>query len=275
MTDHSSGVAANRELWNAWADLHVTSAFYDVDAFVADPKAHPLDSIVRETVGDVSGKRLLHLQCHFGLDTLRLALMGAQVTGVDFSPTAIAHANELSRRTGIPGTFVETDVRSLPAEVAPGSFDVVFTSYGAINWLPELTAWAETIASRLAPGGVFCIVEGHPSLWVWDEELPDPPLVVRYDYFGDGNPIVFPEKGSYAVPDADFEGESHSWQHTFEAIFGALLGAGLVIERLREYPRISWKQLPYLEQDDEGMWRLPEGMPEIPLLFALRARKPE
>ena len=275
MTDHASGVAANRELWNAWADLHVASSFYNVDSFVADPHSRPLDSIERELVGDVAGKRLLHLQCHFGLDTLRLAMMGAEVTGVDFSPVAIAHARELSERIGVPGAFVETDVRSLPDEVVPGSFDVVFTSYGVLSWLPELTAWAETIASRLVPGGVFCIAESHPSLWIWDEELPEPPLVVRYSYFGDGDPLVLPEKGSYAVPDADFEGQSHSWQHTFEEIFGALLGAGLTIEWLREYPRITWQHFPFLEQDVEGWWRLPAGMAEIPLLFALRARKPE
>lgn len=94
-------------------------------------------------------------------------------------------------------------------------------------------------------------------------------------YFGDGDPLVFAEKGSYAAPDADFEGESHSWQHTFEDIFSALLGAGLAIEWLREYPRIAWQHFPFLEKDEEGMWRLPSGMPEIPLLFALRARKPE
>jgi SAM-dependent methyltransferase len=272
--DHAAGVDANRELWNAWADLHVDSSFYDVDSFVADPAARPLDGIVLENVGDVAGKRLLHLQCHFGMDTLRFAMMGAEVTGVDFSPTAIAHARRLAERLGVPGTFVETDVRSLPDEVEPGGFDVVFTSYGVITWLPELTAWAETIASRLAPGGVFCIVESHPTLWIFDEALPEPPLSVRYSYFSDGNPLVLPEKGSYAVPDAEFEGESHSWQHTFEDILGALLGAGLRIESLREYPRISWQHFPFLEQDAEGLWRLPACLPEIPLMFALRAVKP-
>ncbi len=274
MTDHSRSIAANKELWNAWAKIHVESSFYDVEGFAADPEAHPLDHVVLETAGDVAGKRLLHLQCHFGMDTLRLAMMGATVTGVDFSPVAIEKARALSERIGVPGTFVESDVRALPDEVPVGAFDVVFTSYGAINWLPELTAWAQTIASRLAPGGVFCIAEGHPFLWGFDESLPEPPLTVRYDYFGDGNPLVFAEKGSYADPDADFEGESHSWQHTFAQIVGALLGAGLQLEWLAEYPCISWQQFPFLVQDDEGMWRLPEGMPSLPMLFALRARKP-
>jgi len=275
VTDHSKSVSANRELWNAWADLHVASSFYNVDEFVADPHSRPLDEIELETLGDVAGKRLLHLQCHFGMDTLRLAMLGAEVTGIDFSPVAIAHARELSQRIGVPGTFVETDVRSLPDEVSVGTFDIVFTSYGVISWLPELTAWAETIASRLAPGGIFCMAESHPSLWIWDEELPEPPLAVRYNYFGDGNPIVFAEKGSYAAPDADFEGQSHSWQHTFQDIIGALLGVGLQIESLREYPRITWQHFPYLERDADGLWRTPAGLPEIPLIFSLRARKPE
>jgi SAM-dependent methyltransferase len=268
-------VAANRRLWDGWTDMHIgPGSTYDVESFIADPHARPLDSVIRELVGDVHGKRLLHLQCHFGMDTLRLVLMGARATGIDFSPRAIAEARELSARTGIPAIFVESDVRSLPDIVPPGGLDIVFTSYGVISWLPELTSWAETIASRLAPGGVFLIAESHPSLWVWDEELPEPPLTVRYSYFHDAKPLILSEKGSYAVPDGEFEAESHSWQHNFADIFGALLGAGLTIEWLREYPKVAWQHFPFMVKDDEGLWRLPADMPEIPLLFALRARKP-
>jgi len=264
---------ANRDLWDGWTDLHVSSDFYDVDGFVADPGARPLDSVVREVVGDVSGKRLLHLQCHFGMDTLRFALMGAQVTGVDFSARAVAEARTLAERLSLPATFVEADVTDLPAEVAPEGFDVVFTSHGVLSWLPDLAPWAKSIASRLAPGGAFHVVDMHPALWVFDDERDMPSLEVRYSYF-DRSPLRFEEHGSYAVPDADFHAESYSFQHTFEEILGALIGEGLVIESLREYPKLAWQYVPFMVQDCEGFWTLPAEMPEIPMMFALTARKP-
>ncbi len=268
-----AAVESNRRLWQAWADLHVGSDFYDVEGFLADPASRPLDPIVLELVGEVAGARLLHMQCHFGMDTLRFALMGAFVTGVDFSENAIGAARELSERSGIPATFVQADVRSLPAVVEDASFDVVFTSYGTITWLPDLAPWAATIASRLKPGGRFHIVDMHPTLWMFDDEPAEPALGVKYGYFG-GDAIRFEYQGSYAVPDADYTSVEHSWQHTFEDILGALLGEGLTIESLREYPKLAWQYVPFMVRDAEGFWVLPDGMPQLPLLFSLTARKP-
>lgn len=273
MTEHSDLVAANRELWDAWADLHVGSEFYDVEGFVAEPDAHPLDPLVLGVVGDVAGKRLLHLQCHFGLDTLRLARMGAEVTGVDFSANAIAHARDLAERVGIDARFVESDVRTLPVEVKPDFFDVVFTSHGAISWLPDLRPWAESVATRLAPGGTVHVVDMHPTLWIFDDEGAESGLRVRYGYF-DRSPLPWQETGSYAAPDADFEGVSYSWQHTFEEIVGVLVEAGLSIRSLKEYERIAWQHMPWMERDADGMWRLPEGTGDIPLMFSISATKP-
>ena len=267
-------VAANRELWDAWAELHVESEFYDVAGFLADPRSRPLDAVERGVIGDIAGKRLLHLQCHFGLDTLRLALMGASVTGVDFSPKAIAAARQLAAAADIPATFVQSDVTALTDEVQREGFDVVFTSYGAITWLPDLRPWAEAIASRLVPGGVFHVIDMHPTLWIYDEESAAMPPVVRYSYFS-RDAVPFQEHGSYAVPDADFEGTSYSWQHNFEDIVGSLIGAGLVVESLREYPCIAWKHMPYMTEDDDGMWRMPAGAGDIPLLFSVTARRPK
>ena len=274
MTDiDAEGVSSNRDLWNAWTPHHVASEFYDVEGFVADPASQPFDSIVREVIGDVSGRRLLHLQCHFGLDTLRLAQAGAHVTGVDFSHEAIVAARVLADRTGLQAVFVESDVRALPDEVPSAGFDIVYTSHGVLSWLPDLRPWAATVASRLAPGGVFHVIEMHPALWVFDEETPEPPLQVRYPYFP-GAPLRFDEHGSYAAPDADVTAVSYSWAHTFEEIVGSLLAEGLVIESLREYPKITWRHIPYMVQDDEGFWRLPPELPELPLMFSLSARKP-
>lgn len=266
-------VTANRELWDGWTGLHVGSDFYDVEGFVADPASRPFDSVVSQVVGDVRGARLLHLQCHFGMDTLRFALKGADVTGVDFSARAIEEARALAGRLRLPARFVEADVTALPDEVAPAGYDVVFTSYGVLSWLPDLGPWAESIASRLAPGGVFHVIDMHPALWVFDDERDTAELAVRYSYF-DRSPLRFEEHGSYAVPDADFHAESYSFQHTFEEILGSLVAQGLVVESLREYPKLAWQYVPFMVQDSEGFWTLPAEMPQIPMMFALTARKP-
>jgi SAM-dependent methyltransferase len=268
----AEGVSSNRDLWNAWTPHHVESEFYDVEGFVADPASQPFDPIVRAVIGDVSGLRLLHLQCHFGLDTLRLALAGAHVTGIDFSHEAIVAARVLAERTGLPAVFVESDVRALPDEVPVASFDVVYTSHGVLSWLPDLRPWAATIARSLAPGGVFHVIDGHPTPWIFDDETLEPPLRVRYPYFGH-DALVFEERGSYAVPDADVTTVSYSWPHTFEEIVGSLLAEGLVIESLREYPKTTWRMLPWMVRGDDGFWRLPPEFPEIPLMFSLSARR--
>jgi SAM-dependent methyltransferase len=268
-----SQLESNRRLWDEWTGYHVNSDFYDVEGFVADPASSPLDPIVRGVVGDVSDERLLHLQCHFGMDTLRLALMGAHVTGVDFSSAAIAEARRLSERSAIPATFVESSVLELPESVQRGGFDIVFTSYGVISWLHDLEAWARSVSTRLAPGGVFHIIEMHPTLWVFDEESDEVTLQVRYPYFG-REPLPWEEHGSYAAPDADVHSVSYSWQHTFEEIIAVLLAEGLVIEELREYPRIAWQHMPSMTRDADGLWSLPPEAGDIPLMFSLSARKP-
>jgi len=271
MTDER---AANLFLWENWSAMHMNGTDYDVEGLVADPASRPLDWVIRETVGDLAGKRLLHLQCHIGTDTVRLAMMGAvDVTGVDFSPIAIEGARSIARRLGVSASFIEADVCALPESVPREAFDVVFTSYGTIFWLPDLEPWADSVISRLAPGGVFHLVDLHPFLSVFDDFAPQPPLSVRYPYFT-REPLHFVEQGSYADRNADFEADSYAWQHTFEEIIGVLARRGLVVERFREYPVIGWKALEFLVEDGDGLWRLPEGAGDIPLMFGLTVRKP-
>jgi SAM-dependent methyltransferase len=266
-------VAANLRLWDGWTDLHMTGTFYDVEGFVADPTSRPFDWVTREVVGDVTGKRLLHLQSHIGIDTVRLALAGAiDVTGVDFSSRAVAAARSIARRLDLPIQFVQADVTELPNTVPEGAFDVVFTSHGTIMWLPELDGWARMIASRLAPGGVFHIIDIHPLLTLFDDFSEEPPLKVRYPYFS-REPLYFEEHGSYADRTADFTAGSYAWQHTFSEIIGSLLSAGLQVQRLAEYPVVAWKVLEFMEQDDDGLWRLPPGVGDIPLMFSLSASR--
>lgn len=266
-------INANRELWDRWAQLHPDSSFYDTAEFLADPAGHPLDRIASELLGEVSGKRLLHLQCHFGLDTLRMAYLGAEVTGVDFSSRGIATARELAERAALPATFVEADVTNLPALVSEGAFDVVFTSWGTICWFPDLGPWAHGVASRLAPGGVFKMADSHPFLWVFDDECDDPELKVRYSYFM-RDALEWEEFGSYAAPGPERTGTSHSWQHTFEEIIGALVGAGLVIEHVHELTLLPWAYVRSMTEVEPGLWALPAGSIEVPLSFTLSARKP-
>lgn len=266
-------IRANRDLWDGWTELHVTSEFYDVDGFKAGRDT--LDAVELEGVGDIRGKSLLHLQCHFGLDTLSWARRGALVTGVDFSEKAVAHARRLARELGIEARFVQADVTDTAAVLSAlggDRFDVVFTSHGTISWLPDLRPWACTIAGALKPGGMFFIADAHPFTWVFDDELTQPELRFRYDYF-DRRPLRWDEKGSYAVPDADFAGVSYSWQHTFEDIVKALTGANLRVTSLREYPYLAWRWFPWMVETEDGGFRLPESMPQIPLMFSLTAEK--
>lgn len=267
-------LAANLKLWNSWTDLHMTGTDYDVEGFIADPASRPFDRVIREVVGDVAGKRLLHLQSHIGLDTMRFARLGAiDVLGVDFSPRSVEAARSIARRLDLSVRFVQADVRSLPETVPEDAFDIVFTSYGTIMWLPELESWARMIASRLAPGGVFHIVDIHPFLTVFDDFIQEPELNVRYPYFT-REPLHFVEQGSYADRSADFSADSYAWQHPFSEIVGSLLSCGLHVTQLSEYPVISWKALEFMEQDDDGLWRLPPGIGDIPLMFSLSASRP-
>jgi SAM-dependent methyltransferase len=271
---HAEGIESNRKLWDAWTTAHVGSEFYDVDGFVDDPAARPFDSIVSEVLGEVAGERVLHLQCHFGLDTIRLALAGAEATGVDFSAEGVTSARALAKRMNVDVRFVRGNVLALPAEIEHEAFDLVFTSYGVLGWLPDLAAWADSIATRLAPGGRFAIVELHPFAWVFDEVSEEPPLTLRYPYFT-SEAMVGAMQGSYAAPDSDVTGTSYEWMHTFEEILTALLERGLVIESLREYPLLAWQGFPFMVPAGEpGMWRLPDDAGDVPLMFSLTARKP-
>lgn len=267
--------AANLDLWEGWTDLHMAGSHYDVEGFIGDPCSRPFDRVIREVVGDVAGRRLLHLQCHVGIDTLRLALAGAVgVVGVDFSPKAVAAARSIAERMGLPAEFIEADVCALPEAVPRDAFDVVFTSYGAIMWLPDLEPWAESIVTRLAPGGIFHIIDAHPFMTVFDDCAPEPPLRVGYPYFT-REPLYFEEHGSYADRDADFVADSYVWQHTLSEIVGVLARRGLVVESLREYPVVAWKAFDFMVEDEDGLWRMPPEAGDIPLMFGLTVRRPE
>jgi len=176
----------NRAWWDELAPLHVKSPFYKTDAFRRGENI--LDPIARERLAGVAGKRLLHLQCHFGLDTLCLARMGAEVTGLDFSSKAIIEARALAQETGVPVRFLEADVLDPPADLK--GFDIVFSSWGAITWIDDLSRWMRTAAKALKPGGRLLLIEGHPAMFSLDDQgAPDSPLTVRFPY-ASSKPII-------------------------------------------------------------------------------------
>jgi SAM-dependent methyltransferase len=258
----------NQELWNKLTPIHERSEFYDVVGFKAGRST--LHSIELEEMGDVTGKSLLHLQCHFGLDTLSWGRRGAKVTGVDFSDEAIDYARKLGKEIGVDAEFICSDIYALP-EVLKGKFDIVFTSYGVLTWLPDLNKWAEIIAHFLKPGGFFYIVEGHPFSHIFYNEADATELRVSEKYFPQNNPFKYEGGGDYA---SDFSHEltSFEWQHSMGDIINALISAGLKIEFLHEFPVCCYKALPFMKQDKDGWWRIDGD--RLPLMFSLKATKP-
>jgi SAM-dependent methyltransferase len=204
------------------------------------------------------------------MDTLSWARHGARVTGVDFSEPAVAIARQLAADLGIDARFVCCDVTDALEHLGGERFDVVFTSHGAISWLPDLRPWAKVVAGSLKPGGTFFVAESHPFLWMFDEEVERPELRFRYPYFDDGV-LTQVDAGSYAAPDAEIVTTQNSWQHTFEDLVGALVAAGLRVTSLKEYPYLYFRWFPWMVRDAEGRFRLPDGMPDLPLMFSLTA----
>jgi SAM-dependent methyltransferase len=287
---------SNLALWNNWTALHAgsaepgsasgragghagaRSAHYDLAGFKAG--ASTLQPLELAELGDVAGKSLLHLQCHFGLDTLSWARRGARVTGVDFSDRAIALARSLAAASrfaaggelGLAARFVHADVYDLPAALH-GEFDIVFTSYGVLYWLPDLRRWAEVVAHFLKPGGLFYLVEHHPFAAMLDG-TDRAALRVTAPYFRGPEPERVESYGSYAVSSDEFQGLEYGWHHTLGEVVSAVAAAGLRLEYLHEFPYSDFRSLPTMERGEDGWWRLPgENSTAIPLLFSLRATK--
>ena len=262
----------NRSWWDERAPLHARSDFYDVEGFKAGRIS--LMPLEREELGDVSGKSLLHLQCHFGLDTLSWARLGARVTGVDFSPQAINLARSLAQEMALEACFICSDIYALP-EMLSQRFDLVYTSYGVLTWLPDLAGWAEVVAHFLEPGGTFYIAEIHPFAMVFSDAEDATDLEVFYPYFPTPEPMRFEQEGSYAAPGEETaQRVTYEWAYPIGAVVDALIGAGLRIDFLHEFPFMCFQMYPFLEVDEAGRWWLPGKKETIPMTFSLQATKP-
>lgn len=268
----------NRQLWDAWTKVNTGSAFYDVQRFRDDPNDVRIEPWERNEVGTVTGKTVLHVQCHFGLDTLSWARLGAAfVTGVDFSEPAIAFARELAREVGLAerSRFVVSNVYDLPGPLAGETFDVVYTGCGALGWLPDLEPWARSLAGFVKPGGILYLHEAHPVLWAIDDNQPTPNnLNVAYDYWG-GTTLSSPVLGSYTDPTAHVDATvQHGWNHSLGEIVTLLARNGLRIELLDEKRELCWPA-PFLVPTGRGtIYKWPDGqVGNLPLMYSLRARK--
>jgi SAM-dependent methyltransferase len=261
---------ANQRRWDQLTVEHESSAFYDLAGFRAGKDR--LRSIELSELGDVAGKSLLHLQCHFGLDTLAWARRGALVTGVDFSQRAISLAQSLSEELNIPAQFHCTDIYELP-KLLSGEFDIVFTSYGVLHGLPDLRRWGEIITRYLKLGGIFYIVEDHPFFRVF-RARPEGEFKAERSYFFSEEPQRIEADGSYATGDVGTAGVYYVWDHSLSEVINSLVGAGLTIEFLHEFPYAARAKFPFMEQGEDGWWRLPPHQHgTIPFLFSLQARK--
>jgi SAM-dependent methyltransferase len=263
----------NRTWWDERVAVHVGSDFYGVDRFLAGWM--PLRDYEVEEAGHVEGLDLVHLQCHFGLDTLGWARLGARVVGVDLSAPAIEAAREIAARAGLDATFEVANVYDAPTTLRGRTFDRVYTGIGALCWLPDIDAWARVVDELLRPGGRLHLVEFHPvTHWC----LSETDLTMKYSYFHEG-PWVWDddpdEPGSYADTEATFEhNDTVEWNHGIGAVVTALARAGLRIESLVERPTLFMQRWPFQEEHAHQDWRNPEDMPQIPLSFSLIAQKP-
>lgn len=256
---------ANRLAWNARALLHVGSAFYDVEGFVAGRNS--LSGIELDLLGDVRGKKVLHLQCHFGQDTLSMARMGATVTGLDLSDTSIEEARKLTERCGLKAEWMLSNVIDHRPEL-DGLFDIVFTSYGTIGWLPDLKPWAANIKRYLRPGGRLVFVEFHPVMWMYDNALTH----VQYSYFN-RETIVEEEQGSYADRNTNVKLSSHCWNHDLGEVLTVLLNEGLRVERFTELDGSPHDAFPNTVQGADGLYRIKGMEGKLPMVYALSAVK--
>lgn len=266
---HERELDANRRAWNAAVGAHAASELYDVGGFLAGRCT--LDPLETELAGDVGGLRLLHLQCHFGLDTLSWARRGASVAGLDFSPAAVEQARALARRAGLEAEFRVGDA----CEPQPGweeAFDLVYTGGGALCWLPDLERWARAVAASLKPGGRLLLREFHPTAFMLGETATAGRAELKYPYFAAGGPLRFDDGLQYAAETP--AAETWEWPHAVAEILQALIDAGLRLERVGEHGECSYRCLESLERGVDGRWRLP-GLPGgLPMMLTVLARRP-
>lgn len=257
---------ANKNVWNKKVSYHLKSDFYDVAGFRKGKNS--LQFIELEELGEVKGRSILHLQCHFGLDTLSWAKLGAEVTGVDFSEEAIRTAKDLSFETGVKADFICCNIYDL-RKLLDKKFDIVFTSYGVTGWLPDLNRWAKIISHFLKPDGIFYMVEFHPVAFMFDDNFEK----LKYSYFKSAGPIKEIVMGTYADRNAKINEIQYSWNHSLSEVINSLTGNNLKIEFMNEFPFSVYNCFANTVKGTDGWWRI-KGLEDIiPMMYSLKAAK--
>jgi len=265
---------ANRANWDERVEVHFKA--YDLRLLRAGRGT--LNAIEESELGSVAGLRVLHLQCHFGKDTLALAQRGAEVVGVDFSSAAVTAAQKLTEELGLASRarFVHADLYDAPEAIRePGAFDVVYITWGTICWLPDIARWAEIVTHFLRPGGALYFAEGHPAALVLDDETPctdgRPGFFVPYFQ---GEALIVDDHRDYANPKARLRcTRTYQFMHPLGQVVTALLSAGLTLEFLHEHAAVPWRMFSCLVDDGAGGYHWPDK-PWLPLSYSLRARRP-
>jgi len=276
-----AAVDLNLANWDERAVAHsAPGQGYQLDDYAADPaKVSGVVAFDAPRLGDLAGVRGVHLQCHLGTDTLSLARLGARMTGVDFSPSALEQARALAARTGAQIDYHRADVSdgaAVLAAVGAGRYDLVYTGIGALCWLPRIADWAQLVADLLAPGGRLLVRDGHPALQALDHDRTDSELVLAFPWFERPEPTVWDEPGTYVDTDHVFtHTRSAEWNHGLGELVTAVLAAGLQVTGLEEHRSIPWKAMGRMVEAPDGEWALPgDAADRVPLSFTLQARKP-
>ncbi len=271
-------IEVNRANWDERAAAHAASPDYAVDRFIADPAY--LSSEIRfdlPRLGSIEGLRGVHLQCHIGTDTVSLARLGAQMTGLDFSAPALEQAAAWSEQAGTPVDWVQAEFYDTPSVLPAGEFDFVFTGLGALCWLPDIRRWAQVVAGLLKPGGRLFLREGHPILWSLQYDREDDLLVIDSAYFEQEQPFIDEDPGTYVETDATFTTSTAAdWNHGLGEIVTACLDAGLQLTALEEHQSVPWLALPdtTMVRGDLGEYHLKDRPERLPLTYTLQAVKP-
>ena len=265
MSKEENYIDINRQSWNNRVDAHLKSEFYDLENFVKGNSS--LNSIELELLGDVKGKSILHLQCHFGQDSISLSRLGASVVGVDLSDKAIESAKQLAKDTKSTASFICCDIYDLPNHL-DRKFDIVFTSYGTIGWLPDLEKWAKIVSQFLKPNGKFVFVEFHPVIWMFDDNFEK----IFYRYFNSGA-IIESENGSYADKSADISQEYIMWNHGISEVVNNLIKNGLEIKSFNEYDYSPYNCFNKTQEFEPNKYQIEHLGDKIPMVYSVVATK--
>lgn len=265
MNKENNYIEINRQSWNNRTDIHLKSEFYDLDSFIKGKTS--LNSIELDLLGDVKGKTILHLQCHFGQDTISLSRLGAEATGMDLSDKAIENAKQIAKDTKADANFICCDIYDLPNHLDK-QFDIVFTSYGTIGWLPDLEKWAKIVAKYLKPNGQFVFVEFHPVVWMFDSNFEK----IGYNYFNSGA-IVESENGTYADKTADITQEYVMWNHGLSEVMNSLINNGLEITSLNEFDYSPYNCFNRTIEFEPKKYRIGHLENKIPMVYSIVAEK--